>query len=698
MDKSSGKPLKNVNVSVIGTTLGAVSDFRGYFRIKNIHKGIYKLRFSSIGHEDQVKEVVIKDDSVVSIGIGLYPSVRQLADEVIISAQRFERDPFLSAVPISFFTREQFLQDAPRNISEGLMGLPGVWSPQFSTGGSLSIRGLSGNQTLLMLDGIRLNNPSLTLHINPMMNTIDPYTLERVEVIRGSGAVQYGSDAIGGVAQIFTRSPRFSDEGFKVHGNSYVKYMSRGMEQSLRGELEISTSRFAISGGVSQRNLGNIVPGENQPKLPHTGYKELAGDVKANLKISSRHLLTLSYQQLEQKNVPDYAKITREDYETYNYAPRARRLAYARMTSFYENKWFSQVKITGSYQNSLENRLIVPSGVDYEINEEDQIDTWGGTVEVLSNPNPYWNIVSGVEYYHDQVGSDAEQRDMINNTVSSLPASILDGATSSNLALYSLHSLDILKLRLSFGGRANAFMIQGEDQQYGEINLQPATVVGNVGAMYPIHPNVQLTSSFNSGFRAPNFQDISNLSSFNQGVEVPNDSLGAEKSFTSELGLKAKTKHFTGSIVVYRTQLTDLIDITRSKYQGQAFINGQPVYRKTNIAQAFVQGVEAEVEVPVSRAIALYGSLAYTHGHNLSTNEPLDRIPPINSRVGLRYRSKVGIWSKMEWYHASMQDRLGSADVINPFIPIDGSANWNVVNLHIGYDFQWGYATIGIRN
>ncbi|MCB0855538.1 MAG: TonB-dependent receptor, partial [Bacteroidetes bacterium] len=107
---------------------------------------------------------------------------------------------------------------------------------------------------------------------------------------------------------------------------------------------------------------------------------------------------------------------------------------------------------------------------------------------------------------------------------------------------------------------------------------------------------------------------------------------------------------------------------------------------------------EAEVEVPVSRAIALYGSLAYTHGHNLSTNEPLDRIPPINSRVGLRYRSKVGIWSKMEWYHASMQDRLGSADVINPFIPIDGSANWNVVNLHIGYDFQWGYATIGIRN
>ncbi|MEZ4851678.1 MAG: hypothetical protein R3B93_24315 [Bacteroidia bacterium] len=77
-------------------------------------------------------------------------------------------------------------------------------------------------------------------------------------------------------------------------------------------------------------------------------------------------------------------KLQEKTTKTYNYAPRARRLAYARMTSFYENKWFSQVKITGSYQNSLENRLIVPSGVDYEINEEDQIDTWG-ELKFLSN-------------------------------------------------------------------------------------------------------------------------------------------------------------------------------------------------------------------------------------------------------------------------------------------------------------------------
>ena len=697
-DKSSGKPLKNVDVTVIGTTHQTVSDQHGHFSFKNLGTGIYKIRFSSIGHEDIVKEVVIGQDSLISFGIGLFPSVRQLADEVVISAQRFERDPYLSAAPISFLTREQFLQDAPRNLTEGLMGLPGVWVPQFANGGSISIRGLSGNQTLLMIDGIRLNNPGLSLHINPLMNTIDPYTLERVEIVRGSGAVQYGTDAIGGVAQIFTRSPRFSDEGLKVHGNTYVKYMSRGMEQSLRGELEISTSKFAISGGVSRRILGDLVPGDQQPKLSPTGYKELAGDLKASIKISSRHLLTMSYQQLEQQNVPDFGKMSTGEFDMFRYAPRARKLAYARMTSFYESKWFSQVKVTGSYQQSLEQRISQPTIQQVEIDEKDQIDTWGGTVEVLSNPNPYWNIVSGVEYYYDQAESQAGSRDLISNTYFPMRGNLLDGANSSNLALYSLHSLDILKLRLSFGGRANAFMIQGTDQNFGDLNLRPTAVVGNVAAMYPIHPNVLLTSSFNSGFRAPNFQEISNLNSFSMGIEAPNDSLGAERSFTSELGLKAKTKHFTGSIVVYRTQLSDLIDLLPGSYKGQTAIDGEQVYKRVNISQAFIQGVEAELEVPVSRAVALYGSLAYTYGHNLTSNQPLNRIAPLNSRVGLRYRSKVGIWSKMEWYHATNQSRLGPVDYINPFIGPDGSPSWNIVNLHIGYDFRWGYATIGIRN
>lgn len=697
-DRATGKPLKNVSILVDHTTFSGLSDHQGYFTIKGLEPGVYYFRISHIGYEDAVREVVVPSDGLLSMGVALIPSARQLDEEIVLTAQRFERDPFISPASVSVYTREQFLQSAPRSLPDAMAGMPGVWVTNPNSGyANPSIRGLSGSRTLFMMDGIRLNNPTKGLLVNPGFNAIDPYLMERLEIVRGSGSVQYGSDALGGVAQVFSRTPRFSDGGIKVHSNLYGKYASRDLERGIRGELELGTRRVAVSGGFSKRTFGDLTTGENQMVLSPTGYGEEAADVKSLIKISGNHSLTFSWQMLSQTDLPNYGAITRRGFEDYK-TNRERQLGYARMTSFYDSKWFSQVKITGSYQQSDENRIFQRTGSNAEITQQDIMDTWGGTVEVLSSPNPFWNFVSGVEYYNDLVASNANGKDLMSGENFPLKGVLPDGASQSNIGLYSLHTLDVLKLRLSFGGRANAFVINASDQQFGELDIMPSAVVGNVSAMYPIHPNIHLTSSFNTGFRSPGIYEFSTLGPFDNGVEVPNDSLGAERSFTSELGLKAKTRNFSGSLVFYRTQLTDLIDLVRSSYLGNPEIDGKPVFEKVNISQAYIQGFEAELEVPVSRAFALYGTLTYTSGNNLTNGEPLGRIPPLNSRLGLRFRSKTGIWSKMEWMHATLQDRLSSAELIDPFILAEGTPAWNVVNLNVGYDFKWGYATIGIQN
>lgn len=63
--------------------------------------------------------------------------------------------------------------------------------------GSPFVRGLTGNQTLLLIDDIRLNNSTFRYGPNQYLNTIDAFTLGRAEVLLGSGSVQYGSDALG---------------------------------------------------------------------------------------------------------------------------------------------------------------------------------------------------------------------------------------------------------------------------------------------------------------------------------------------------------------------------------------------------------------------------------------------------------------------------------------------------------------------
>ncbi|MEZ4775524.1 MAG: TonB-dependent receptor [Bacteroidia bacterium] len=698
-DRATGKPLKNVAISVAGLTSSTVTNHKGHFTFKGLKPGVYYFRITHIGYENVDCEVVINADSVLSLGVALYPSVRQLDEEKAVTPQRFEREIFISPASVSVYGREQMLQDAPRSVPEALAGLPGIWTPLNAPGtADLRIRGLSGNRTLMMVDGIRINTPLLSTRMNPWLNTVDLYTLDRVEVMRGSGGVQYGSDALTGVTQVFTRTPKFSDTGLKVHGNTFLKMASRDMEKSLRGEMEISGSHVAVSGGYTKRMFGNIFPGNTQSALDPSGYGETAANVKALIKLSRHHLLTFSWQSMDQQDIPDYARIASGDFQNYRHDPRSRQLAYGRLVSYYDSKWFRQVKITGSYQRAFDQVTSLKEKSSLEITHTEQVDTWGGAVEVLSSPNPYWRFVSGVEYYSDDVYTQATGREVSTGNIHGLPSTFEDGAAAAGLSVYSLHTLDVLKLRLSFGGRANLSALNFENSEFGKQEVMPSALVGNISAMYPIHPNVHLTSSFNTGFRTPNLHDFQTIGVSDLGIEVPNDSINPEKSFTSEVGLKARTKFFSGSVVFYRTQLTDQIDLVRSSYQGSGEYENQPVYRKVNLSQSYVQGVEAEVEVPVSRSVALFGSLSYTNGQNLTFNEPMTAIPPLNSRLGLRFRSKSGVWSKMEWLHASIQDRLSSEDLMNDFSPDGGTPGWNVVNLHVGYDFNWGYATVGIRN
>jgi outer membrane cobalamin receptor len=90
-----------------------------------------------------------------------------------------------------------------RTTPEALVGSSGVFVQKTNHGGgSAFIRGLTGNQTLLMLDGVRINNATFRYGPNQYLNNIDLYTIDQIEVSKGTGSVEYGSDAIGGVIHL----------------------------------------------------------------------------------------------------------------------------------------------------------------------------------------------------------------------------------------------------------------------------------------------------------------------------------------------------------------------------------------------------------------------------------------------------------------------------------------------------------------
>ena len=219
-----------------------------------------------------------------------------------------------SPYSITKLDQRQIASSAFRTTPEALMGSSGVFIQKTNHGGgSPFIRGLTGNQTLMLVDGIRLNNSTFRYGPNQYLNTIDMFTIDKIEVAKGIGAIEYGSDAMGGVINLSTKENEYSSRP-NLHASTLGKFISSNMEQTSRSEISFSNAKLAIQGGLSFRNYGNLRGGGNIGVQNPTGYNENNIDLKVKLKITKQDEIIIATQNTSQNNVPIYHKIVLENY------------------------------------------------------------------------------------------------------------------------------------------------------------------------------------------------------------------------------------------------------------------------------------------------------------------------------------------------------------------------------------------------
>jgi outer membrane cobalamin receptor len=191
--------------------------------------------------------------------------------EVIVTTSRNSVTARL--LPYSFAIRDsqQMAKLNGRSVPELLDGTPGVFLQKTNHGGgSPFVRGFTGNQNLILIDGIRLNNAIFRYGPNQYLTLVDPQSVQKIEVIKGTGSVQYGSDALGGVINIITHMPHFSNQP-KWAGKTYVQLTDGGMEKTFRPQVEYSSPKFAFSLSGSYADFGNLRGGDT------TGYQIPSG-------------------------------------------------------------------------------------------------------------------------------------------------------------------------------------------------------------------------------------------------------------------------------------------------------------------------------------------------------------------------------------------------------------------------------------
>jgi hemoglobin/transferrin/lactoferrin receptor protein len=622
-------------------------------------------------------------------------SILKPMQEVVVTAQRSAQEIVNIPYSVQKLNNRQLNEFMPRSTPEALARMNGVFVQKTNHGGgSPFLRGLTGNQTLLLVDGIRLNNSTFRYGPNQYLNTIDAFTIQNIEVAKGTGSVQYGTDAIGGVVQVLTRSPQFANNKPAFGGAVTAKYMSGNMEKTIRGEASYSGKTFALLTGISKKDFGDLIGGDTTGKQSPSGYDEWAFDIKAKWKLSEKMQFTAATQFLQQQHVPVYHKVRLEDFAVNEMEPQRRLLSYAKLNTKGRNRLLKEIEVTLSYQQNAEGRSSIKNNSTTLRKERDEINTAGFTIDVVSTIESRWTANSGIELYHDNVSST--RNDINTQTALNVPKRGLypDASRYGNYSVYSLHHLQLGKWVADAGLRFNTFRIRISDTSLGNVQISPSALVGNAGLLYKLNKQQSVYITFSSGYRAPNIDDMGTLGIVDFRYEIPAAGLQPEKSAHTEMGYKLHSKKLDASAAFYYMHLSDII--TRVKTAGQV-ISGYPVYKKENTEAAFIKGFETEINYTPVKRLNFTAAAAYAYGQSLSKNEPMRRIPPFNGRFIASY--KTSAWfAAAELQFAAKQNRLAQGDKDDNRIPAGGTPGWQILNFYGGYTFHSLQFNTGLQN
>jgi hemoglobin/transferrin/lactoferrin receptor protein len=681
----TGLPIQGARVDVVNSPLSTATGEDGRFSLDRIPSTASAIRAIAERYEPTVIRIAQGRDDVSLLQVRLRPQLR-FDQSVVVAANREEAERVSVPRSVSVLTGAEIARMMPRTTPEALMDLPGVLVQKTNHGGgSPYIRGLVGNHVLVLVDGIRLNNATFRYGPNQYLATIDPGQIERIEVVHGSGSVLFGSDAVGGVINIVTKRPALSSSGFRLSGGASGKLVSSSMERSGRFEVTASGARAAVMGGVSLRDYGDLRAGGNLGIEAPSGYGEFNGDARALIRFSPAQTLELGVQQVYQHDVPRFDQVAQRGFARYSFDPQIRRLGFGRWQHSGSGRWLQTLTASLSYHQSVERRERQQRGSPTQITEQDDSGVAGASVEVRSTPAAFWSIVSGIDYTHDNIGSWRRDVDMTSGSVVDKRGLYPDGATASSAAVFTHSSARLGRTIIDAGIRFSQYSVSATDRLFGSLNITPRAWVGSVAAMHEIGSGVSLVGSISQAFRAPNVDDVSTLGAFDFGVEVPSTEIAPETSVAYEAGIRVLRPAVSGSLVAYRTNLSDLIDRVRSDFQGLEIFEGQRVYRRANVGRAHVYGFEADARWDIAARLGVVGNLTYTYGQQETTGQPMRRIPPLNGLVGGRWLSSSQVWAEGSVRFAAKQDRLASGDLDDHRIPSGGTPGWIVVNASAGF-------------
>ena len=654
-------------------------------------------------------------------------------NEVVVSANKWEQSEESVSQQILSVNRKSIEFQNPQTSADLLSNTGQVFVQKSQLGGgSPKIRGFAANAVLLVVDGVRMNNAIFRSGNLQNVINIDPNALESSEVIFGPGSVIYGSDALGGVMDFHTISPKWSaDDQPDFSANALARYSSAANERTTHLDFTYARKRFTFFHSTSFSAFDDLKAGSNRSGgyeneferkffvdringqdqhvrnedsdvQKFSGYDLLNTISKVNFRLNEDSELTYGFYYSTTSDIPRYDNLTETIGNTdslanaeWYYGPQKWQMHNLRYNYYRPTALFDQARITLAYQTFEESRNDRAFGDNRLRTRTEKVDMISASLDfdkALRKSNLYY----GIDFYHNDVTSNAFRRNIVTNEISNTDTRYPDGGSDFNsLAAYGSYSREISsKVNLNAGIRFNSIQLTARTNNEraitnnaADINLNNSAVNGSLGAVINLNAKNKFSYNFATGFRAPNVDDVGKVFDVGNRLSVPNPDLDPEYSISNEVAFEHKDDKVYLKLVAFHSRLTDAI------VDGPFTLNGQSplvvdedtlvIRAKVNTGKAVIYGGSMIFNLEFSDHWAISKSISYTGGRDITNEEPLRHTTPIFGRATLAYQiPKFRAELFVDYNSSRAMDQLPSVEVDDkPFLYTDnGIPGWITLN------------------
>tara|TARA_B100000795_G_scaffold267871_1_gene253615 strand:- start:362 stop:2770 length:2409 start_codon:yes stop_codon:yes gene_type:complete len=667
LDEKSQKPISGVAVFNNNKSITGVTDFDGNIDVSNF-SDIEKITFQHISHINLIltKEEIIAAGNKVMLGVD-----SSALEEVVLSVSKFKQKKGEIPQKIKSITSEDIMFSNPQTSADLLESSGNVYIQKSQLGGgSPIIRGFSTNRLLIAVDGIRFNTAIFRGGNVQSVISIDPFTVDHTEVILGPGSVVYGSDAIGGVMNFYTKKAKFSfKEGISFSGNTIARYATASEEKTGHIDFNVGLKEWAFLTSVSYTDFGDLKMGKygpddylrpeyagtingedvmvtnDDPRLQvPTAYDQINAMQKIRYMPSNNWDFNLGLFYTTTSDYPRYDRLIRERNgqlrsAVWDYTPQewinGNLMITNKGTSFYDKSI-----LTLSYQNFKEGRKDRNFGNDVLYETKEKVGAYTSALDFIKKFGKS-KLFYGLEYVYNKVNSNGKQTN-INNGDTVLTASRYpEGSTWQSMAAYfSLQSKLAENLSFQAGLRYNHILLFANfdtlfyDFPFTRAAINTGALTGSAGINWQASDILNWRVNFSTAFRAPNIDDVGKIFDSEPGsVVVPNPDLKPEYAYTGELGAILNFENVVRiDITGYITFLEDALVRRDFSINGQTEIMYQgelsTIQAIQNGGKAEIYGFEAGVEINFTKNLQFTSQYNYTGGYQLEEN---------GSRVAVRH-------------------------------------------------------------